>query len=133
VIDAHLAAEILINFDDLFQFGRLTGAALHIEKLAHIGLLGAGYIGLRVAGRVLGAQLGGWLGGAEPDTRRWMGQALLPQAGVAIGVVLLASQRFPEFKDVILPVVLGSTVIFELFGPALSRRVLIRMGAIQND
>jgi len=45
----------------------------------------------------------------------------------------LASQRIPEFKDVILPVVLGSTVIFELIGPVVTRRVLIRMGEIQND
>jgi hypothetical protein len=61
-----------------------------------------------------------------------MGLALLPQAGIAIGMALLASQRFPEYEDIILPVVLGSSVIFEIFGPVLTRRVLIRMGDIQN-
>lgn len=117
----------------LILFFLLAGAALPIEALAEIGLLGAGYIVLRIAGRILGTRLGGWLSSADTATRRWMGLALLPQAGVAIGMALLASQRFPEFKDIILPVVLGSTVIFELFGPVVTRRVLIRMGEVQND
>ena len=53
-----------------------------------------------------------------------MGVCLLPQAGVAIGMALLASQRFPELKDTILPIVIGSTVVFEITGPALTRRVI---------
>jgi Kef-type K+ transport system membrane component KefB len=116
----------------LILFFLLAGASLHLDELSRIGLLGAAYIALRIAGRVLGAHLGGWLCGAEADTRRWMGLALLPQAGIAIGMALLASQRFPEYEDIILPVVLGSSVIFEIFGPVLTRRVLIRMGDIQN-
>ena len=117
----------------LILFFLLAGASLHLEELSQIGFLGAAYIGLRIAGRVLGAHLGGWLCGADADTRRWIGMALLPQAGIAIGMALLASQRFPEFEDVILPVVLGSSVIFEIFGPVLTRRVLTRMGEIRND
>jgi len=117
----------------LILFFLLAGASLHLEELSQIGLLGAAYIGLRVVGRVLGGHLGGWLCGAEADTRRWMGLALLPQAGIAIGMALLASQRFPEYEAVILPLVLGSSVIFEIFGPVLTRQVLIRMGQIKND
>jgi len=116
----------------LILFFLLAGASLHLEELSQIGYLGAAYIGLRVVGRMLGAQLGGWLGGAEPDTRRWMGLALLPQAGIAIGMALLASQRFPEYEQVILPVVLGSSVIFEIIGSVLTRQVLTRMGEIQK-
>ena len=59
-----------------------------------------------------------------------MGIALLPQAGVAIAMVLLASQRFPELSDILLPVILGSTVIFELTGPVLTRLALLRVGNI---
>jgi len=122
-----------IEWPFLILFFLLAGAALHMEALAQVGLLGAGYIGLRIAGRILGTRLGGWLSGTEPATRRWIGLALLPQAGVAIGMALLASQRFPELKDIILPVALGSTVIFELLGPVVTRRVLIRMGEVKND
>jgi len=121
-----------IEWPFLILFFLLAGAALHVEALAQIGTLGAGYIGLRVAGRILGTRLGGWLSGAAPTTRRWIGLALLPQAGVAIGMALLASQRFPEVRNIILPVVLGSTVVFELLGPVVTRRVLAKLGELPN-
>lgn len=95
--------------------------------------LGAWEIGgAIILGLILGTRLGGWLSGADTLTRRWIGLALLPQAGVAIGMALLASQHFPELKDTILPVVLASTVIFELLGPVVTRRVLVRMGEVKN-
>lgn len=122
-----------IEWPFLILFFLLAGAALHIEAMAQVGFLGAGYIGLRITGRILGTRLGGWLSGADLDTRRWIGLALLPQAGVAIGMALLASQRFPEFENIILPTILGTTVFFELFGPPVTRRVLIRMGQVKND
>jgi len=117
----------------LILFFLLAGAALHLEALAQVGLLGLAYIVLRVCGQILGTRLGGWLSKTERETRHWIGLALLPQAGVAIGMALLASQRFPEFKDIILPVVLGSTVVFELLGPVMTRRVLIRMEQVKDD
>jgi len=122
-----------IEWPFLILFFLLAGAALHVEALTQVGLLGLAYITLRVAGRVLGTRLGGWLSGTEPVTRRWIGLALLPQAGVAIGMALLASQRFPEMKDTILTIVLGSTVVFELLGPVMTRHVLIRVGDIPHD
>lgn len=121
-----------IEWPFLILFFLLAGAALHVDALASIGLLGAGYIGLRIVGRIFGTRLGGWLSGTDIRTRRHMGPALLPQAGVAIGMALLAGQHFPELRDTILPVVLGSTVIFELVGPVITRRALIRMGEAQS-
>lgn len=117
-----------IEWPFLILFFLLAGAGLHLDALMAVGLVGAGYIGLRVTGRILGTRLGGWLSGTEPATRHWMGLALLPQAGVAIGMALLAGQRFPEVRDLIMPVALGSTVIFELLGPVVTRRVLVRVG-----
>ncbi|MEA1889354.1 MAG: cation:proton antiporter [Pseudomonadota bacterium] len=122
-----------IEWPFMILFFLLAGAALHLEALAQVGLLGAAYIGLRISGRILGIRLGGWLSGADPTIRRWMGLALLPQAGVAIGMALLVVQRFPELKEIILPVVLGSTVIFELIGPVITRWTLTRVGDIPKD
>jgi Kef-type K+ transport system membrane component KefB len=121
-----------IEWPFLILFFLLAGAALHVEALAQAGTLALGYIGLRVAGRVLGTRLGGRVSGADPPIRRWMGLALLPQAGVAIGMALVASQRFPDIKDIILPVVLGSTVVFELLGPPLTRWTLVRVGDLSE-
>jgi Kef-type K+ transport system membrane component KefB len=121
-----------IEWPFMILFFLLAGASLQVEALQQVGLMGAGYILLRVTGRVIGTRLGGWLGGAEASTRHWMGLALLPQAGVAIGMALLASQHFPDLKDIILPMALGSTVIFELLGPIVSRRVLIHIGEVKK-
>ena len=53
-----------------------------------------------------------------------MGLCLFPQAGFALGMVLMGSQRFPQFADVLLPTVLASTIIYELITPAITRRAL---------
>jgi hypothetical protein len=50
-----------------------------------------------------------------------MGAALLPQAGVAIGMALIASNQFPEYRQVLLSVVINSTVFFEIIGPIFTR------------
>lgn len=117
-----------IEWPLLILFFLLAGASLHLDALLEAGALAGGYIGLRVAGRLLGTRLGGWLTGTDVTVRRWIGLALLPQAGVAIGMALLASQRFPELKELILPVVLGSTVVFEIVGPMLTRWTLAKVG-----
>jgi len=121
-----------IEWPFLILFFLLAGASLELDALAQVGVLGTAYIFLRVTGRILGTRLGGWIGGADPQTRRWIGLALLPQAGVAIGMALLASQRFPDYKHIVLPTILASTVIFELVGPVMTRYALQRMGEISD-
>jgi hypothetical protein len=55
-------------------------------------------IGLRSLGKVLGALFGGKLARADPITNKWMGVALLPQAGVAIGMALVAGNYSALFS-----------------------------------
>ena len=112
----------------LILFFVLAGASLEVEALASVGLIGGAYLALRAIARVAGASAGGALAGASPEARRWMGLALMPQAGVALGMALLATQRFPQLADTILPVVIASTVFFELLGPAATRLALRRVG-----
>ena len=57
--------------------------------------------------------------------------ALWPQAGVALGMALLASQHFPTLKNVFLPIAIGSTIIFEFIGPIMTRQALNKAGEIQ--
>jgi Kef-type K+ transport system membrane component KefB len=112
----------------MLLFFVLAGASLHLEALAAIGLFGAAYILLRIAGKFFGAALGARLTGAESPIRRWTGLALMPQAGVALGMALLADQRFPEIGEILLPLVIGSTVVFELLGPLGTRFALRAAG-----
>lgn len=110
----------------------LSGASLQITDLWHIGGIGAAYILLRSAGLILGAWLGGRFAKAERLWCRWMGWALLPQAGVALGMALIAATHFPDHKNTILSIVIGSTVIFELTGPIFTRVVLHRVGEARD-
>jgi Kef-type K+ transport system membrane component KefB len=115
-----------IEWPFMILFFILSGASLEIDALWETSLLGIAYILLRMLGLVIGAWAGGVMSEADPAWRRWMGMALWPQAGVALGMALLASHHFPEFKEVIMPVVIGSTIIFELIGPVMTRKALIK-------
>ncbi len=106
----------------------LAGSSLHVDKLAQIGFAGAAYIVLRVIGLVAGAYAGGRVSGAEGTIRKYMGLAITPQAGVALGMALVASNHFPELKDTFIPLIIGTTVFFELIGPVFTRLALIRVG-----
>ena len=113
-----------IEWPFMILFFLLAGASLHVDELFAVGWIGLVYILARTVGTYCGAGIAGRFAGIEKVIQRWMGVCLLPQAGVAIGMALLASQRFPELKDTILPIVISSTVVFEITGPALTRRVI---------
>ncbi len=111
------------GIESLFMiiFFVLAGASLQIGALATIGVTGGVYILCRALGKYLGAWIGGYLSKSGQDNQLWMGVALLPQAGVAIGMALVASSRFPEYRQIMLPIVIASTVVFEIIGPVFTR------------
>ena len=115
-----------IEWPFMILFFVLAGAALRLESLPTIGWIGCIYIALRFIGRYVGAWIGGVLGKAPTPFRRWMGMALMPQAGVAMGMALIASDRFPAVAGIVLPVAIGGTVVFEVIGPILTRVALRR-------
>lgn len=113
-----------IEWPFMVIFFVLAGASLEFSALRDIGLIGAVYVVCRIAGKVLGAWLGGRHGRAREETRRWMGVAMLPQAGAAMGMALVATNLLPEYRQVVLSVVISTTVFFELIGPAFTRLAL---------
>ena len=117
-----------IEWPFMILFFLLAGASLEIDALLKIGVVGAGYVVFRVIGRILGGAAGGWASHADKPMRKWIGPSMMPQAGVALGMALVAAQRIPDAADIILPVVIASTVLFEIFGPIATRFALIRVG-----
>ena len=115
-----------VEWPFMVVFFMLAGVSLQLDALTGLGALGGVYLISRVAGKILGAWLGAKAGKAESAVRRWVGVALLPQAGVAIGMALIAAEQYPEFRQTILPVVIASTVLFELAGPVFTRIALAR-------
>lgn len=117
-----------IDWPFMVLFFVLSGASLHVDGLSQIGGLGIAYIILRIVSRVIAGWLGATWSGAPVQHRRWIGLALTPQAGVALGMTLVAVGHFPELKETLIAVTIGTTVFFELIGPALTQLALRKVG-----
>lgn len=108
----------------------LSGADLDLSVLPQVGLMGVLYLVFRSMGKYLGARIGSRLVGFEPNVRKYLGVALLPQAGVAIGMTTIAAVELPQYGGQIRAVILCATLIYELIGPVLTKIVLTRAGEI---
>jgi Kef-type K+ transport system membrane component KefB len=109
----------------------VSGAELNLSILPQIGFIGILYVVVRIIGKVTGASVGAALGKAEPNVRKYIGFALIPQAGVAIGLSLMAAKVLPEIGAQIQAVVLCATLIYEMIGPVCTKLALKRAGEIQ--
>lgn len=106
-----------IHWPFVIVFFILAGASLELDTLSDLGLLGLAFVILRSTSRLLGGWIGATVAGSELSTRPLYGIALLPQAGVAIGMALIAGQALPHWKDQIISLTISTTVVFELIGP----------------
>jgi len=112
------------------MFFVVSGAELDITILPKVGLIGILYIISRFFGKVLGASVGAIVTKAPETVKKYLGFTLIPQAGVAIGLSLLASQKLPGYAATIRAVVLSATFIYELTGPVLTKISLKKAGEI---
>lgn len=109
----------------------ISGADLDISLIPSIGLIGIIYIVARVIGKYSGAFVGAVVTKAPRVVRDYLGLALIPQAGVAIGLTLVADRVVPEYSGQIRAVILCATLIYELTGPVLSKIALTKAGEIE--
>lgn len=107
-----------------------SGADLKLSVLPAVGLVGIIYIVVRVVGKMFGASLGAIVSKADKNIRKYLGPALVPQAGVAIGLSLAASSVVPEHASEIRTVILCGTLIYELVGPVIAKTCLKKAGEI---
>ena len=115
-----------VDWPFMVIFFVLAGASLELSAVREIGYIGVVYILCRAIGKYLGARLGSHCSQASMETKQWMGVALLPQAGVAIGMALVASEHFPEYRQTLLTVIISSTIFFEIIGPVFTRMAIQR-------
>lgn len=108
----------------LVLFFILAGASLDFVNLLDVGLIGALYITLRVIGKILGGWLSGQLLGMTGSDARWIGAAMLPQAGVAVGMALIVSHILPDYADTIMAITIAATAFFEILGPLVTRAAI---------
>ena len=110
----------------------LSGAELNLGILANplVLLIGVVYIVSRSFGKYLGSYVSCAATGCSEKITKHLGITLLPQAGVALGMALTAQQL--AGGAVVRNVVLFSVLVYELVGPALTKRSLIAAGEIKT-
>lgn len=117
-------------------FFTLAGISLHLDTVAEAGTLCAVYLLARFLGKFIGASLGGIL--SRSSRRIWSnaGLGLVPQAGVAIGLVFVLNNepQIPEHVTALITtLVLGAVTVNEIVGPLFTRLALQRADEINKD
>ncbi len=134
---SHLVDSVFANFQPaiLTVFFMLAGMHLSFEHLERAGILIALYFATRFAGKMISADLALRAARATERVRQNLGLALIPQAGLAVGLVLLIQEdaRFADSADLFAAVVLTVVAINEIVGPILTRMALTRAGEIGRD
>ena len=115
-------------------FFAISGAELNLEVLIQpmTLLVGVIYIISRSAGKYYGSSFSCRLTGQSKPITDHLGITLLPQAGVALGMVLDAKDTLPD-GALAANVVLFAVLIYELVGPALTKRSLLKVGEIRPE
>ena len=126
------------NFETaiLAIFFTLAGMELNFDYIGGAGVLALTIFGARAVGKLISADMAMRAAGATDRVRNNLGLALLPQAGLAVGLMLLVTDdpRFPEeVRGMILALVLTVVTLNELVGPLMTRLALIRSGDFGKD
>ena len=112
----------------------LSGMRLDIGALKTVGVMGVGYFIIRIVGKYIGAFIGCKISGADQKTSRYFGMALVPQAGVAIGLAFLGMRILPgNMGEQLSTIILTSSVLYELIGPLCAKTALIKSGVIKKN
>lgn len=109
----------------------LSGMRMDLTALKAAGLIGVVYFLVRIIGKYAGAWLGAMLGKASVPIRRYLGLALIPQAGVSIGLALLGQRILPAESGALLStIILSSGVLYEMIGPACAKAAIFLSGSV---
>lgn len=130
--------EILERTDKWVQplfvlFFVLSGAELKLDLFANIVIVGIGiaYIIARSAGKIVGASLSSKMMKCPEEITKYLGITLLPQAGVALGMSVIAKEFLPGMEgELIRNLSLFSVLIYELAGPLMTKIALTKAGNI---
>lgn len=119
----------------LAVFFTLAGMHLSFENLAVTGGFAALLFAMRIVGKSLAARWAMRIASAPDRVRTNLGLALVPQAGVAVALVILVQDdpAFSSIAETFSAVVLAVVTVNEILGPFLLRRALKRSGEIGLD
>ena len=107
-----------------FRLDALFSAAGALDGVPLIAI-GVSYFLVRILGKYAGAWLGCLVTGRPKELRRYLGLALIPQAGVAIGLAALGARTLGgAMGSDLQTIILASSVLYELMGPGCAKLAL---------
>ena len=115
-----------------FDLGSLVGntGAIGTVPLLVVGVV---YFLVRILGKYIGAWSGCRMAGKSAKVQNYLGLALIPQAGVAIGLAALGARALGgEMGHALETIILSSSVLYELIGPASAKLSLYLSGSYSN-
>ena len=112
----------------------LSGAELRLDILANVAVLiiGAVYIVSRSLGKYFGAYSSAKMTGCDEKIQKYLGITLLPQAGVALGMSAIVLAEMGQDGVLIRNIVLFAVLVYEIFGPVLTKIALTKAGDIKE-
>jgi CBS domain-containing protein len=115
----------------------MAGARLAVDHLERWMWVVVGvYVVGRLAGKTAGAALGAAWSKAARVLRRYLGFCLVSQAGLAVGLAILAGMRLGEAGErlglnigaIMIAVVATADLLFEIAGPQMVRHAIVKAG-----
>ncbi|MBD5390705.1 cation:proton antiporter [bacterium] len=118
----------------MLLFFVLSGMKLNMRTLLDVGLIGVSYFLIRIVGKYLGSLLGCVITKKHKDIKYNLGLALIPQAGVAIGLSVLGQRLLPtDLGNLLSTIILASSVLYEFVGPSCAKASLFLSHSIEWD
>jgi Kef-type K+ transport system membrane component KefB len=115
-------------------FFTLSGMQLNFSIFFSYLPLAVFFVIFRTFGKISGALIGATAAKSPRKVRKYTWGGLIPQGGIVIGLALLIKQNpaFANFSDIIISIIIGATVLHELIGPIISRKMILAAGEIKN-
>lgn len=137
----HIVDHLFHNFEPaiLAVFFTLAGMELSLEHAGKAGALAVAFFAARAVAKYAAGYGAMRIANATARLRQNMGLALIPQAGVAVGLVVLINgdatlhEFAPHAADLFAPIILTAVVANEIVGPILTRVALTRSGEAGKD
>ena len=118
----------------LILFFVISGAELELSVFMDLAVVVVGvvYIAARSLGKYFGAGISSKFSKCDPAIVKYLGITLLPQAGVALGMAIKATELGPD-GAIVRNITLFAVLIYELVGPFLTKIALTKAGDIKEE
>ena len=122
-----------VDFVRQVLFFVISGAELDLSVFTDwaVIVIGVVYIIFRSAGKIFGANISSKFMKCDPSIQKYLGITLLPQAGVALGMSVTVAAELGADGAIIRNIVLFAVLVYELFGPLMTKIALTKAGDIK--